>query len=242
MPLVVDNKFDFGRRRRRRRGMRKRGPSNKSLAKSIRKINNKMELKQNDVFQNAVSIDDPFGLGLFTLLNGVATGDTDLTRDGAEVHATSVQFRGTYITNTAAISVTNIRMIVFWDSQPNGAAPTMSTLLDSSVITDTLWSPYNRDYQKRYKILYDKTFAFAPVLQLTTTTTAVPGTDTTASVIQRQQTFKKKVKLNRTIKYSGTTSAITDIATNSLYVFQVSNQPLNSPVVIAGYRVYFKDN
>lgn len=221
---------------------RRRAPTNKSLAKSIKKINNKMELKQNDVFQNSVAIDDTAGSGVFTLLNGVATGDTNIARDGDEVHATSIQFRGILVSSSAQVGITFVRQIVFWDSQPNGAPPTMGTLLDLSTITNANFAPYNRNYQKRYKILYDKLFTFNPMLELTTGTVAPPGTNTTSSVVQMQKAFRRKIRLNRTIKYSGDTGAIGDIASNSLYLFQVSNQAANLPVAVAGYRLYFKDN
>lgn len=150
--------------------------------------------------------------------------------------------KGIIASNQAAVGITHVRMMIFWDSQPNGAAPTVPTLLDTTVITNANFAPYNRNNQKRYKILYDKLFTFDPMLQLTTTTTAVPGTDTTATVVQMQKAFRKKIRLGRTIKYDGDSSAIADIATNSLYLFQVSNQVTSTPVAVAGYRLYFKDN
>jgi len=35
------------------------------------------------------------------------------------------------------------RIIVFWDAQANGAAPTLAQLLDLSVATDGTQAPYN---------------------------------------------------------------------------------------------------
>lgn len=217
-------------------------PTTRNLAKSIKKINNKMELKQNDVLQSSVAIDDTAGNGVFTLLNGVQTGDTNTTRDGDEIHATSLQFRGIIATSSAAVGISFVRQIVFWDSQPNGTAPSMATLLDTTVITNANFAPYNRNYQKRYKILYDRLIMLNPQVELTVGTVAPPGTNTTASLVQYALPFKKKIQLNRTVKYVGDGNAITDIATNSLYVFQVSNQAANTPVVVAGWRLYFKDN
>lgn len=208
-------------------------PNNSSLNNKIKRIENKEEIKNIDTYQNVVNVTTA---GVLTLLNGVAQGTTPITRIGNETAATSIQFRAQYIANTAELSGTLVRMIIFWDRQPNGAAPTVATLLDSSVITLPYLAPYHRDYQKRYKIVYDKTMVLNPGVESATT----PATGVVTAVIAQERVLKKKLRLGREVKYSGAGATVASIQTNSLYVLQISDAAQN-PSVIAGYRFYYKD-
>lgn len=210
-------------------------PKLKNLDKRIKKINSKMELKFNDVFQSSISIDDTAGNGVMTLLNGIATGDSNITRDGNEIFGTSIQFRGVYSSDGDSLGITLLRTIVFWDSQSNGAAPTQGQLLELGIVTSALFAPYNMNNQKRFKIVYDKLITLNPQA-------GIDAAGTTTDAFPNSMVFKKKIKLGRIVKYSGATAAIGDIASNSLYVYQVSNQAAEFPLAAVGYRFIFKDN
>lgn len=211
-----------------------RAPSNKNLNNKIKRIQSKQELKHIDTYQAGVSIPTA---GVLQLLNGVIEGDSSVTREGNDITLTSVQFRLQFSTNAADLSSMLVRMIVFYDQQANGAAPTVATLLDTSVITPIYLAPYNHNYQKRYRIVYDKLITATPQ----TVNTTVGGVTTLNNPIER--VIKKKRKLGRVVKYNdNNTATITSIVTNSLYVLYLSDNNTNQPTVFAGYRVYFKDD
>lgn len=205
----------------------------KNIDKKIKKMQNDEELKYTDVLITAQGISST---GSFHLLNGLTQGDDAKNRDGREAVSTSIQGKMTFVSNTDDIGSTTLRMIVFWDSQANGAAPTAATLLDNSIITSFLIAPYHRDYQKRYKILFDRVFVLNPLQILTTTA----GTVTENQNITKYLSFKKQ--LSRTIKFNSNNNGnIGDIVSNSLYVYFVSNEATNTPTVTSGFRFYYKD-
>jgi len=57
---------------------------------------------------------------------------------------------------TVTTSANSTRIIVFWDQQANAAAPTVTDLLDTTA-GSAIIAPYNDDYQKRFKVIYDRT-------------------------------------------------------------------------------------
>lgn len=202
-----------------------------NIDKRVKRIQSKEEIKFADVYQNGVSIGTT---PVLTALNLVASGTDDNNRIGDSVHATSIQGRYDFISASAALAPTIIRMIVFWDRQPNGFAPTVSNVLDLSTISSSLYAPYHRSYQKRIKIIYDKVIVINPNIGGTTS-----GTTDALVPMAIYKRFKRK--LNREVKYNDVSATITTIQTNSLYLLQVSNNNTNPPLVVAGYRFYYKD-
>lgn len=202
-----------------------------NVKKSVKKIQSKEELKFVDTPLAAVAIGTTPTL---TLLNGVAQGDTALTRDGNDITATSIQFRGFAASDADTISGEVVyRHIVFWDQQANGAAPTAAAVLDNSVITNFVNAPYKRSTQKRFKILVDKTFVLKPQVLSPTN----PGTE----IIRPLFYCKKKRALSRTVKYNGAAATIAEIDSNSLYSMWMSSAA-SSGTVTMGYRFYYKDD
>lgn len=216
----------------------KRIPTNKSLNKKIKKIQSREELKHIDTIQSAVEISTT---PVLTLLNGVATGDTDITRDGNDITCTSVQFRLRYVTDSGNLGTTPamIRTVLLWDLQCNGAAPTAADIFDVSVITAYMNAPYNRTNQKRFKILYDNVVVLNPTVVGAFTV----ATGVTTAIVPIARYLNAKRALSRITKFDAATAAVTDIVSNSLYLFQVSSVAAGSePFVLSGFRVYFKDD
>lgn len=213
----------------------------KNIKRSIRKIHTNIELKYVDVLDSAVAITDA---GVLTLLNSLGSGDDQSTRTGDEVTATSIQFRGFFTNDQSHTALSTmapvIRHLIIWDSQANGANPTIGStvalpgILDNTVVTDLTLAPYNRNTQKRYKILYDNRVVLNPPGFTTTTTTpfVVPA---------QRVSFSKKIKLSRIVKYDSIGNGIADINTNSLFSLVVSNVSSDQPTITCGYRFYFKD-
>lgn len=211
-----------------------------NIKKSIRKINATEELKYKDVLQGFTAAPDT---GILLLLNDVAQGgDTYETRDGNDIRATSVQFRGLVRSDPSHANLASIRclvrILVFWDSQPNGAVPTLAStdalpgLLDNRDISSLYIAPYNQVSQKRYKILYDK----SNILNAFSSDTTATPWDAYGDMY-----FQGKIPLSRTVKYDSTANGIADITTNSLYMAMISSNSADPPNVLVGARFFFKD-
>lgn len=202
-----------------------------NVRRSVRKIQRGVELKWVDRLIDG----DSAGSNSFYLLNGIAEGTTAETRVGDEVKATSVQFRYNLSSPTSytSLAVTNFlaRVIIFWDRQANGSAPAVGDLLATDVVTEPLYSPYNYNNNKRFKIVYDKMHRFMPQAGLTSST---PFTAMASTVI-----VDRRRRLGRTVKYIGTGNTIASVGTNSLYMFVTANQ--GSSTITAGIRFYHKD-
>lgn len=220
-----------------RRPIVKKSPSQaqqiKTLQKSVRKIQRDEELKHKDTLISAV----PATAGTFTLLNDIAVGDLATSRDGNDINATSIQWRIRVVGDVdLALNGMMLRHIIFWDAQANGAAPVLADLLDLNTVTVGVIAPYNRDNQKRFKIVYDTT----SVLNAPFTTAFTVATGVTTAVYGVRMQDQGKRQLARVVKYDGTTAAIADIQTNSLYSVWISDANTDAPICQSGFRFHFK--
>lgn len=214
---------------------RRRAPTNKTLNTKIKRIQSKEELKYVDTFVNGTTIPST---GTFSLLNGMLQGDGPSVREGNQITATSIQWRIRFITDMDLIQHVHIRFIIFWDLQANRTAPTAAQLLDNTIITSLINAPYNREYQKRFKILHDSVTTIMPQIVQTFT----PATGATTQVAVNGAYRHGKRKLSRTVKYFDNDDTIDGITSNSLYAFWVSNTAAEFPIMVSGFRFYFKDD
>lgn len=212
----------------------------KNIEKKVRKMEDEIELKWND--SNISLTIDPTPTAV-QLLNGIGTGD-DPTDDriANEIILTSLQWRGYCFTNIDAIAAPAIRMMIILDRQPNGAAFTIGTLLDNSIISSNIFAPYNHNFYKRYKILYDELFTITQQTwnqyQENTTThfTTVDAMTETNRIIQG------KIPLNSyRVKYIDNGATIASIATGAVWALWITDQSSDGPLVNAGFRLYYKD-
>lgn len=226
-------------RRRPRRNMKKKSPTNKTLNKKIKHIeNNLMEIKFIDLFTNPVT---PTLAGYSDYISGVAQGDTASTREGNIINPTSFQFRGVMQADIDAGVLAQLRIIVFWDRQPNGAAPvltgasTTQSLLDTGVITNLILSPRNFNTIDRHTILYDKVHTLNPQVPLTV---VAGGTTQVASM---GKFIKFRLDLSRLVKFNNTSAAITASVSNALHVAFFTEDNTDPPLIAVGYRMYYRD-
>jgi len=209
-------------------------PTVRSLDKRIKKINRNVELKHVDTFLNGTVIP---ATGVLTPLNLSVQGNTDITRTGDDIQATSIQWRLRWISDDDRLAETICRHMIVWDRQPNGAILTIGDLLDNTVITSLVHAPYNHSFQERFKILHDSTMILKPSVLLDfDPATGNSTTNQPATVFQRG-----KRQLSRTVKYDGNAGTIADIETNSLVSVLITSAPASEPTVLVGYRFYFKD-
>jgi len=222
---------------------KKKAPSNKSLNKKIKNIeNNLIELKYKDVFNSATAI-PVTGLLIngmnFTSYDGGFAANPE--RSGNEIRATSLSIKGTIKTDFDNLDGARVRMIVFWDRQPNGANAVMlgdNGLLQNNVVTNPVFAPRNYSTIDRYTILYDEIFAVTPQAGLT----VVAGV--TTQVLEVNKIIDKYLKLSRQMKYDANNeNAITESVSNSINVMLIGDEATagEQATWTGGVRLYFKD-
>lgn len=213
--------FRRTRFRRRFRGRAKKGITYRQIGskvwRDIRWLKSmiNVEKKYLDItFDSAVSSTENF-----QLLNGMALGDTSITREGQSIKMINLFLRA-YITMHASATTTQVRLMIILDTQPNAAAMTAAELLAS---TSNILSPLTIGYGSRFKILIDKLFRL----------------DTNKLNLE----YKHFMKLGMHTKYNTSNNGtIADITKNSLYLMLVSDQATNTPNVSFWNRLRFIDN
>lgn len=177
--------------------------------------------------------------GSITLLN-VPTLGTDMTnRIGRKIILRSVYIRG-ILRTSGSFNMTTIsqqsqlaRMLLVWDTQPNGSSPAITDILKAASATSQL----NIDSRDRFKVLCDKQFAMGPF---------VIDTVNHYGLTSNQQAYavKKYKKLYlETIFNSTNGGSIADITTGALWMVWVGSQPAGNDDCIATVtsRLRFSD-
>lgn len=207
---------------------RRRVPTNRALAKKVKKLQFDEPLNWKDV-----DIDEnPSTSWIVTNLLPDSHGDGTGQFEGDAINVTSVQMNLRFTSASNSESFNQIRVIVFWDRQPNESFPTMSgsldAVLDSLVINYPITAPYNHHTISRFKILYDRVINLNPQAQ------AASVVNTMVPVV-RSARFKKKT--HRRVMYG----TLPDIPiTNGLFIAMISNTASALPGVSGGTRVYYK--
>lgn len=128
----------------------------KSLNKAIKKVLDKaVEKKHVHLQNNLVPISNA---GDLFHINKVGLGAEDFQRIGNKIKSLRIGIRGVIMPSTGVVAVdpyNEVRMLVIYDRQCNGAAPLLSQIL--TYPTDVN-SPRNPDYVNRYTTLADKSF------------------------------------------------------------------------------------
>lgn len=212
-----------------------------NVKKSIKRLNDEVQLKHIDTFINGVAmVSNPTATNTI-LLNPLSIDNTDTTRVGDFVKFTSIQCKGHIVTDQDNNTGTQARLIIFRDRAPNGAAATAAQLLDASVITPLIDAPYNDAYFKRFKIFYDQRIDInASTLTDFDVTT---GMTTIWTPVSTPISFRRKLssQSNYGLANGGT---IADISINSYYALLLSattTASTLSPVLTLGVRMYYKD-
>lgn len=115
----------------------------------------------------------------------------------------------------------NFRVILYIDTQANGALTSISSIFDTTLSTGDEFDVYNNMTTKgRYKILMDKW------INVTAQSLDLLATDTTYRVTESRVRFKKTIPLNLPITFSNDTDAptIADVFTNNIGMFVLSDR------------------
>lgn len=195
----------------------RRKPKRQTLDKRVRKIAKSVIAKQSELkyFDTTlgVSADISGSLGCLSL---VPQGDTDITRDGDQLYATSMQIKG-YLNCTDA---TNQFRIIVFKYKPE-ATPINDDILASATKGSINYvnAPYHHDGRSQFVVLSDRMYSLA------LTNTPKPH-------------FNLNIKLNNKIKYSagGTTGY------NQIWYMIISDSAVAThPYVQMTSRLRFRD-
>jgi len=169
--------------------------------------------------------------GTVTLLNGIAVGDDNTSRDGRQVTIKSVQVRGILQPVDAGTSPGKSRLLLVWDNAANsGAIATVAQILSAS----TANSFPLIDNAQRFTILHDESNSLGGYDQ--TATQAVAGSPTVVDI----NIYKR---VNAVTQYSGTAATIGSIQNGALLMVTIgTNVANNGGTFVVATRVRFTDD
>lgn len=192
---------------------RKRRPTAYSVTKGG-------ELKYIDTVSISVVFSTTLGA---TLLNSLVTGDTNKDRDGKAILVKSIYLRGRIFLNgdIDASAPDHLRMVIVYDRQSNGAAPTWASVMQSvdsgNNVTNTSFSFTNQDNTDRYQILMDKHFGAQDVVANAATTAS---SQLQQHVVGTPQDISFYRKVNLPTRYGSSAGGIADIQMGAIYLLQ----------------------
>jgi len=146
--------------------------------------------------------------GSVTLINGVAAGNTSITREGRQCFWKQLIVNGSLVPNDATVIGSRNDLFVIWDKQPGVAVPAMTDLFVESIAG----SPMNLNYRERFVVLAHQTYV-------------VGGLTADAAAITpaiNPVTITKRMSMRTTFK--GDANAIGDIATGAMYLVCIGDQ------------------
>jgi len=181
--------------------------------------------------------------GTITLLNGIAEGSGFYNRIGRKIVLKSLYITGAIApVNTSAITQSYCRLIVIYDAQTNGAAPTWANVIQSYTAAGTPTSLYidqfNLDNRDRFRILADRRWDMPG-------TTGSALTTVPAGNSSHDQTVKMYIKLRGLeTQYKSSSSTVSDIATGSIYLLTCSDNSHGTNYYQVSYscRCRYTDN
>lgn len=188
---------------------------------TLKKLIN-VEFKYYDKSQASTDTDDA---GVIYDLNYVNNGDTEQTRDGSMFRMKSLEIR--YLLAMNSSETTNphaMRVVLFLDTDPNGSAPTLATLLDQTLRPHL--SPRNLANRNRYVILKDKMHTINP----------------NGNEVVYRKLFKT---LDLKVHFDNATASASSIKKNGLYLLFLANVSTGAtykPVHQFDSRIRFVDN
>lgn len=202
---------------------KKKGGLNKVQKREVAQLANQNRLKRSEWKRHVVGgTINASTAGFFQSLTDLPQGDTDITRDGDQVEAYTVDLRYYAFTQDA----TNLVRVILFQWVPNTAiaTPTLADILLNAGTYDAL-APYETDNHQMWKILYDRTHSMA---------------QTGAASANVTKLIRKKIKVSRKkVQFEGGT---TD-GTNKVYMLVISDSGVaNHPGITYVARVNYLDN
>lgn len=148
--------------------------------------------------------------------NSIRNGTDNGQRIGVRIRMKKIWFSFSFnIDPTVLPAITggrNVRIMLVYDKQANGAVPTLTELLTNNTAGRTWDSPLEISGQKRYKILFDRNYFISPLGMSANNATST-------QVVRRSINLHNKVAVYN----SDTFGDIRDINTGSLLMFTAAD-------------------
>lgn len=174
-------------------------------------------------------------------LNIIQQGDTGQSRDGDQVKMTFIN--GRIAINNETPGAHNVRFMVIHDRQSDGNTPDFGEILElqggSIVGTNAL---NNLDNKFRFHTLYDKTVSLPGQVDGGTPELTVGANSLRQFVIALNLYKKYKKGTGLRVRYSASTGAISDIASNAVYLLVLPDSGQAEIHCTINMRVRFVDN
>lgn len=163
------------------------------------------------------------GTPVITLLNGMAQGDTNVTRDGNRVRWNSLELRLIIAAGVSLSEPHPVRLVLVRKKKPVGATISLTNLFGDA--TPDFLDSYNVasiSFKDTYKVYWDKTFLIYPQIfdnsATGTTTESLAGGPS-------EICMTKRTKLGGFVTdYGlGTAGNVADIDTNGLFLVQFTD-------------------
>lgn len=219
-----------------------------NLQKEVMKLKKQPELKYCDEYDLLPASIPPSGRLSVPLSPFLLRGTSPTQRIGDQIMLKRWKIQVKCLANGLNLQATYMRFIVFIDKAYNGSSPSLAlrtpannfTLLDDTVIADTIMSPYNLDtLDSRFKILDDTTVRLLP--QTVSQTTQVGLVYNATAYTPQHYIYKRSFTLNRIAKFVANVGNNTDLAGAQPLLAIFSDQPLNQPLVVFSGRMTFTD-
>ena len=174
------------------------------------------------------------------LVNGCIPGSQNYNRIGRKINSKSLQIHGfLIIANQANAVEQKVRMLVVYDKQSNGVAPTYANVIQSQNIAGTTSSTINDmvnlDNRDRFEIIRDRLFYLGG--QNTTATQTWTSGPNLVTVDEYIPLGNRETLFN-----AGAAGTIGDIASGAIYVMLISSQPNATGCnFYSAFRVRFVD-
>lgn len=233
-------------------GKRRRTVTTQSIARRRRSQNIRtggflgIELKYYDTSRSGVALTNPSDASgaeidpsTINALNTIAQGDGEQNRDGRNVVMKKISIKGNVTINVqqnvvALDALPVVYLALVQDKQTNGAQLNSEDVFTNpSGATPLAAHPFrNLQYIKRFNVLKTCTLEFENGLYPT-----YDGTN--IEVSGKMMAFEMHKDLNIPVNFTGTTSAIANIADNSLHLIGYCTSTTYAPEVNYNARVRF---
>lgn len=215
---------------------KKKKPTVKSLAKSVRKIQNMTDVKWSLNQFTSPSIVTTFGTvsAISLPLLNIVQGPGSSSRIGPDIQVTSISFNYAVITSDTVITDELFRIMIVRDKQSNGQGPVpMSFLSNTSGGTPSIMSSYDMSNNQRFRIIYNKIVKAVPHIA-----DSGMGTTGTAPIIAKR--FKKRVSFKVHYPLASNAPETNDLC---IYFFRAGLSPISNAnfELLMDARVNYKD-
>lgn len=180
----------------------------------------KQELKAFDIANTTNTFTTVAGPPTFNTLNALVNGAELYQRVGRKIYMKSLHIRGVIQPNAVG-NDSGCRIIVYYDSQPNAAAPLVANVLqDSNAAAATTWnSEINLINRQRFKILRDYQLLLGSVTNIAGNAELIPDPIKNSLNVE----FFIKLKGLEAVYNATNGGTVADIASGAIGIFCVGD-------------------